>query len=796
MNLLINYVFHINKNNTVIFILTLFLLIPISFCPDVYSLDENLSNNTNFFSLYHNIDRILAQLNLAKSSLNDTKSNLSFETMLFLHSSIYPNIRDDIRTYFPDQSLSIETKLSDLPLSIRDSKSQNEINYINTEIINLEKTFHELQLQLLTNSKNSNELILQSTVSLLDDAYASYSTALDSVDNAESNLIDNLFPYKSSIGFLNKSNVNYNSISSLFSANVDLEVDSFYNDLYNNIQQKNSLESISQVINAIKRDLVGENQTSESKGYDVYFSTIDNLLNQLLVEVNQNNDYKKADKLAISAYLDNFEYLEPPLETVNSTLMLKIELLMREELRQLLKNQSSKETITSFVEDIKNNLQDAQNLLRSNVDIQNASNISANSSMSNIEALKEGFGTFSGTAKKMGEADDLSKEGVRNNIDQIRINLNNMLQLYKDGRYDESFSTARMAYLDSYEHIEIPLRPIDPDFTLEMEIKFAELRNLIQQKEPYGKVLSKTTEILKGLDESERLVSGTGIVAPTIAFSTSFSLIFREGLESALIIGAIITYLEASRNDRFKKHVYYGIFIAVGATIITWIVAQYVIEISGASRELIEAIAGVSAVGVLFWVSFWILNKIETKKWIEFVKSKVWQATTTGSVLVFVMLSFFTIYREGFETVLFYQAMLSFSKYMELYVIAGLFAGLGVIIAVAYAVKIFGKKLPLRVLFGLTMGIGAYMSIAFIGNAAREFQELGYISTTHLFGIIPRLDVNLASMTGIHPTLETVIAQIILLSVYLVGSFYILIIQPRRKSLIASSRKSMSDLKK
>jgi high-affinity iron transporter len=119
-----------------------------------------------------------------------------------------------------------------------------------------------------------------------------------------------------------------------------------------------------------------------------------------------------------------------------------------------------------------------------------------------------------------------------------------------------------------------------------------------------------------------------------------------------------------------------------------------------------------------------------------------------------------------------------------------------VIISVALIVNKLGKRLPLRVLFGLTMGIGAYMSITFLGNAIREFQEVGYISTTHLFGIIPRLDVNLATMTGIHPTLETVLGQVILLSVYLTGSLYILVIQPRKKKMIESSRKSMSDFQK
>ena len=201
-----------------------------------------------------------------------------------------------------------------------------------------------------------------------------------------------------------------------------------------------------------------------------------------------------------------------------------------------------------------------------------------------------------------------------------------------------------------------------------------------------------------------------------------------------------------------------------------------------------------SAVAVLFWVSFWILNKVETKKWIEFVKAKVWKATTTGGVMVFVMLSFFTVFREGFETVLFYQAMLSFAKYMEWYVVAGLFAGLGVIIGVTFVVRKLGKKLPLRVLFGMTMGIGAYMSIAFIGNAVREFQEVGYITTTHLIGTIPRLDINTATMTGIHPTLETIVAQVILLAIYLVGSLYVLVIQPRRNRAVEAARKSRANL--
>jgi high-affinity iron transporter len=550
---------------------------------------------------------------------------------------------------------------------------------------------------------------------------------------------------------------------------------------------------------AIERDFAEElalAQGASSSEHQRYFETIRELLADVNSEVNSGN-YDQADQLAISAYLDNYEYLETPIEKLDAELMVAIEIEMREELRELIKTEAPPEEIEAHVNGILEKLSTAEELLANDPQSNTPSTSpGSQSGFADIEGLAAGFGTYSGDRREIGEADDPAKAQVRNNIDELRVKLDETLQLYKAGNREGALVAARSAYLNSYENIEIPLRPIDPDFTLEMEIKFAELRNLIQSGAPYSDVEGKVVEIRRGLDESERLVSGTGVLAPTIAFSTSFSIIFREGLESALIIGAILTYLEASRNERFKKHVYYGIVLAFAATAVTWYVAQFVIEISGASRELIEAIAGVSAVAVLFWVSFWILNKVETKKWIEFVKAKVWKATATGSVMVFVMLSFFTVYREGFETVLFYQAMLSFAKYMEWYVVAGLIAGLAIIIAVAFVVRKLGKKLPLRVLFGLTMGIGAYMSIAFMGNAVREFQEVGYITTTHMIGTIPRLDINMATMTGIHPTLETVLAQLALLSVYLVGSLYVLVIQPRRNRAIELARKSRADLAK
>ncbi len=624
----------------------------------------------------------------------------------------------------------------------------------------------------------------QVIVFLLRDAVQSYH-----LSNKGTSQVD----YENAIGLTSTAKSKYLTIANSLQNGHKSDVDLFFSNLKSSLSQKVSDEStVASLEKAIEHDLAEDLSSNGNVAGGVkYFSNIRNLLATVLAEVKAGN-YDQADQDTASAYLDNYEYLESSLEKHDATLKVTIETEMRDQLRSMIKAHDTIQKIEPFVKGILDNLGRAETILKNDPSFNNPSTNSTKG-FADIEGLKAGFGTYTGARKDIGQTDDPTKEKVRNNVDQVRAKLDQMLAIYKQGDADSALSLSRSAYLDSYENIETPLRPINPDFTLDMEIKFAELRNLMQAHAPYDQVASKVVEIRHGLDESERLISGTGIIAPVIAFSTSFSIIFREGLESALIIGAILTYLEASRNERFKKHVYYGIALAFGATALTWFVAQFIIEVAGASKALIEALAGVSAVAVLFWVSFWILNKVETKKWIEFVKAKVWKATATGSVMVFVMLSFFTVYREGFETVLFYQAMISFAKYMEWYVAAGLLIGLGVITGITFMIRKLGKKLPLRVLFGLTMGVGAYMSIAFMGNAVREFQEVGYISTTSLIGIVPRFDINTAALTGIHPTLETVLAQLVLLAVYLAGSLYVLVIQPRRNRIIESARKSRAD---
>ena len=553
---------------------------------------------------------------------------------------------------------------------------------------------------------------------------------------------------------------------------LDLEQQSFFNDLERSVEDRDSFLTVGTLVSAIQRDLLG----TEAIGHDqeLLYDNIRRLYAQLIEAVDA-GDYEAAEVLAIDAYLENFEYLEPTLEKADAEFMYALEINMREDLRNMIKDRQDPQAIRDFLEES----------ILPDLDTGQAK------TMAYLESSADGTAAaFQRDLRERGDSTGEQQAEVRAEIDFIRATLQELLAHYEGGDFDSAYAASRTAYLDSYEYIEIPLRPIDPDFTLEVEYQFAELRNLIKGQAGYAEVQEAVIAIERNLDESERLVTGSGQIAPLIAFFASFAIIFREGLESVLILGAILTYLEASRNTRLKPYVYYGIAAGVAATGVTWVVASYVIEISGANRELIEAIAALSATAVLFYVSFWILNKIEHKKWMEFVKAKVWQATTTGSAMVFVMLAFFTIYREGFETVLFYQAMFGFAKYLETFVGLGFVLGMASLLAIYFVMRRLGRRLPLRALFGLTMGIGAYLSIAFLGNAVRELQVLDIVPYTSMLGTVPRLDINLAAMTGIYPTLETVVAQLVLLSVYLSASTYVLIMRPRKARRLAQMRKS------
>tara|TARA_B100000686_G_scaffold279351_2_gene299890 strand:- start:1427 stop:3658 length:2232 start_codon:yes stop_codon:yes gene_type:complete len=694
----------------------------------------------------------LAEVNIKDGNFEDAKKFVIFG------STQFSNNLEKLRTV--DSQLTDEIHITLIDLQIREFNSENEsailsdINKING------------YLDSITENAEYNPNVIVAHLIIVDQKYEIFENEQDE------------FSYKLALGFMERGNQIFYSGTD-YNERQKIELESFFNDMFEMVKNKDPYQSIASTNVWVQRDLLGTDVVG-MLGMDStnLYQVIRELYAELMIEL-ENGDYKQAEQIGIEAYLENFEYLEPEIEVADAELLYQLEWDMREELRTMIKNYEDPETIRTFLYD--------SIIPRLDIAEKKVADLKASGVViADALAMKE--------KKPMGSATEGQKSEVRDEIDFIREQLLATKIFYKQGDTQNAYSSARTAYLDSYEYVEIPLRSIAPDFTLEVEWQFATLRNLINENAPVQEIDSVIIDINRSLDESERLVSGTGTIAPMIAFISSFAIIFREGLESVLILGAIITYLEASRNTKFKPYVNYGIVLAIGATAVTWFIASYIIEISGADREFIEAIAALSATGVLFYVSFWILNKIEHKRWMEFIKAKVFQASTTGGVAVFVLLAFFTVYREGFETVLFYQAMFGFAKYMETYVALGFVLGMATLLVIYWLFRKLGKRLPLRVLFGLTMGIGAYLSIAFLGNAIREFQILDLLPFTSMLGTIPRLDINVATMTGIYPTLETTVGQIILLSVYLVASLYVLVLRPKRQKALASMRQSRAQV--
>jgi high-affinity iron transporter len=729
-----------------------------------------------YVTFVSDLERIRAHLALVESHILDRDSAFVHASIIGkLASQIEKPLREHDRVLADDLYLS----LIDFPALVRSGIGSDDLAlHISETNLLLDKS---LIAVVPSDLRNDHRFYSQIVFILLSTADKEYGKG-------------NNDGYGTSFAYVQRAmSVYHDKVSPNLEDSTNAGFEASFSNLIETMHAGADYSAVTSAISVSQREILAIAGTGESE-HAKYFTQIRTLLPQVLEQYRSGN-LGKADELAIEAYLDNFEYLEPPLAEHNKDLMLAIEEMMRVELRNMIRDGESVEYIENHLQQISSKLDEAESLLGTrtfsvgSLNLANGNGQASSNQMALAEAQLGNEETM-----PIGSAEDAAKKEVMSQVDTIRLKLISLLDDYRQGNYHSAYENARSAYLDSYEFIEIPLSPIDPNFTLETEIKFAELRQLIQQRAAYEDVQAKVVELRKSLDESERLVTGPGVIAPAIAFSSSFSIMFREGLESALIIGAILTYLEASRNEKFKKHVHYGILLAIVATAVTWVMASFVISISGTNREMIEAIAALSATGVLFYVSFWILSRIETKKWIEFVKAKVWQATTTGSATVFVLLAFFTVYREGFETVLFYQAMFSFAKYMENFVLLGLVLGIGSLLAIYYVIRRIGRKLPLKVLFALTMGVGAYLSIAFVGNGVRELQEAGYLGITPLFGVVPRLDINLAVMTGIHPTLETIVAQIALLSIYVVGILYVLVWKPKKEQAIMQARKSRASM--
>lgn len=340
-------------------------------------------------------------------------------------------------------------------------------------------------------------------------------------------------------------------------------------------------------------------------------------------------------------------------------------------------------------------------------------------------------------------------------------------------------ASAQRTALDAYlvfEQIESRVRARSASAAAGVERAFADLRAALGSKGLDPATLDRAAEgVNQALDRASRVLSRRESLP--LLFGQSLVIILREGLEAILIIGALVAYLVRSGAEGRKREIGYGVLTAVGASLLTAGAYALWFTQSVASREALEGITILLAAVVLFWVSYWLVSKIEVRKWQAFVASRMGEALSSGRTLALAAVAFLAVYREGFETVLFYAALFASSeggRADAAAIFLGIAFGSAVLAAVYFAMLRYGRRIPLKPFFATTSALLYLMAFSFVGQGIAELQEGGYLPSTPLSWVpaIPAL--------GIFPTLQTFAFQAAMLAAVGVALSWVFWVEPRR----------------
>ncbi|MDF2608007.1 MAG: efeU [Bacillales bacterium] len=353
-------------------------------------------------------------------------------------------------------------------------------------------------------------------------------------------------------------------------------------------------------------------------------------------------------------------------------------------------------------------------------------------------------------------------------VNDIEKELNLGLDYYKKGDTAPAKEQINEAYFGPYEggQMEKAVRlNVSAKANAEVEGKFRDIKKSITNKEDYSVIEKKTTDLLETLRDLAAEMDGNTTDSFGM-FLSSLLIILREGFEAILILGAIIAYLVKSGNSDKVKVIYQGAFFAVVASAVTAYALKSVFKVSGASQEILEGVTMLIAVAVLFSMSFWLISKVEAKKWQNYIEGKVKQSIGKGSTAALWATVFLAVYREGAETVLFYMAMFSGADESNTnMILMGLLVGSIALVIMFVVIRYGAIKIPIKPFFIGTSILMYYLAFVFAGQGINELQAGNAISVT-------TINTPTIGFLGIFPTLETVSAQAMLVLITIACIIY------------------------
>jgi high-affinity iron transporter len=360
-------------------------------------------------------------------------------------------------------------------------------------------------------------------------------------------------------------------------------------------------------------------------------------------------------------------------------------------------------------------------------------------------------------------ADGVANRGeMESRIVELRRALSRVADLVQQGAPREAAAEVVTAYFEAFEPIEQVLNVRNPSSVRPLETRFATLRGRIEGglrgAELDAELAALAGDVQAAIDRGEasnRSAFGLGFVA-------SLGTILREGVEVILLLTMLAALVgRAGRPRGAVAALWWGVALAVVASAATAVGLNTLVSgARGRARELVEGLVMLTASGVLFYVSYWLVSQAESRRWLDFLKRQAQRGASAGGFFALGLAAFLAVYREGAETALMYQALLTGQPREGVAGVAcGLAVGLVVLAAIAFVLRATSLRLPMRAFFQATSALLFALAVVFAGQGVLELQVAGALKTTPISWLgrgVP--------MLGLHPTLQCVAVQGILVA--------------------------------
>lgn len=336
------------------------------------------------------------------------------------------------------------------------------------------------------------------------------------------------------------------------------------------------------------------------------------------------------------------------------------------------------------------------------------------------------------------------------------------LRAYQAGDAANAITLALSSYLDGVEPVEPLLNARAPKLRSQIELAMGAYRTSLSKGADANAILAQAQEVDKLLVEAQS-VTQAGDYSASAIFLGAFTILLREGLEALLIVVAIFAFLNRAGRREALPYVHAGWAAALLMGGLTWLVARFFIDISGASRELTEGFSALFAAVMLLSVGLWMHQKSVGDAWQVYLKEKMNAALGKNASWFLFLLAFISVYREVFETILFYAAL--WVDGQEYALLGGMLSASLVLAVVAWLLLRTSKTLPISTFFSASSGLIALLVVVLTGKGVAALQEAGWIDVT--LAPLPAID-----WLGMSATWQTAAAQLFALLVLVVGYVY------------------------